>query len=283
MPDWHEATAHLQIDNAQLAAFTSLLPEILSAEGTASADISLERGGNLRGELSITNARTHALESIGPVRNIQVLAHLDGKTVRLDNASGEIGGQRVNIDGSMQLDEQVWRTNGLPLFQVHVSGTNVPLARNPSVLLRANVDLTATNSGTEIPVVYGTVKLRNSLFLADLQTLVPERTASARRRPPYFSVEAEPWAHWRLKVNVTGDSFLRVQTPLFRGKVSTVLSLQGTLKDPLALGQVKIDPGSLVTFPFSSLDVKQGFISLTSEDPYRPNLYHHRPIAAFRL
>ncbi len=273
LPDWHDATAHLQIDNAQVAAFTSLLPEILSAEGTASADISLERGGNVRGELSITNARTHALESIGPVRNIQVLAHLDGKTVRLDNASGEIGGQRVNIDGSMQLDEQVFRTNGLPLFQVHVSGTNVPLARNPSILLRANMDLAVTNSGTEIPVVYGTVKLRNSLFLADIQTLVPERTASARRRPPYFSVEVEPWAQWRLKVNVTGDSFLRVQTPLFRGKISTVLSLQGTLKDPLALGQVKIDPGSLVTFPFSSLDVKQGFISLTSEDPYRPSLY----------
>jgi translocation and assembly module TamB len=45
------------------------------------------------------------------------------------------------------------------------------------------------------------------------------------------------------------------------------------LKDPLALGQVKIDSGSSVTFPFSSLDVKQGFVSLTSEDPYRPNLY----------
>jgi translocation and assembly module TamB len=273
LPDWREATAHLKVDNAQLAAFTSLLPQILSAEGTASADVSLERGGKLRGELSVTNGQTHPLESVGPVRNIQILAHLDGQTVRLDNASGEIGGQRVNIDGSMQLDPQIWRTNGLPFFAVHVSGTNVPLARNPSILLRANLDLTATNSGTEIPVVSGSVKLRDSLFLADLQALVPERTASARKRPPYFSVEAEPWAQWRLKVNVTGDSFLRVQTPLFRGKVSTVLTLQGTLKDPLALGQVKIDPGSTVTFPFSSLDVKQGFISLTSEDPYRPSLF----------
>jgi translocation and assembly module TamB len=273
LPDWHEATAHLKIDNAQLAAFTSLLPKILSAEGTASADISLERGGNLRGEFSVTNASTHALESVGPVRNIHVLAHLDGQTVRLDNASGEIGGQRVNVDGSMQIDEQLLRTNGIPLFAVHVTGTNVPLARNPSILLRANLDLTATNSGTEIPMVSGTVKLRNSLFLADLQTLVPERTTSARRRPPYFSVEVEPWAQWRLNINVTGDSFLRVQTPLFRGKVSTVLTLQGTLKDPLALGQVKIDPGSSVTFPFSSLDVKQGFISLTSEDPYSPSLF----------
>jgi translocation and assembly module TamB len=173
----------------------------------------------------------------------------------------------------MQLDENIWKTNGIPPFQVHVTGTNVPLARNPSVLLRANIDLTATNSGNEIPVVYGAVKLRNSLFLADLQALVPERTASARRRPPYFSVEADPWARWKLKVNVTGDSFLRVQTPLFHGKVSTTLSLQGTLKEPLVLGQVKIDPGSTVTFPFSSLSVKQGFISLTSEDPYRPQLF----------
>jgi translocation and assembly module TamB len=273
LPDWKEATANLKIDNAQLAPFTPLLPQFLSAEGTASADISLERGGNFRGSFSITNARTHSIESIGPVRNIQVLAHLDGHTARLDNASGEIGGQRVNIDGSMELNEQIWRTNGLPLFQVHLNGTNVPLARNPTVLLRANIDLTVTNAGTSIPIVYGTVKLRDSLFLADLHTLVPERTASARRRPPYFSVEVEPLAQWRLKVGVTGDSFLRVQTPLFRGKVSTVLSVEGTLKDPIALGQVKIDPGSTITFPFSSLDVKQGFVSLTSEDPYRPRLF----------
>jgi translocation and assembly module TamB len=192
LPDWHEATAHLNIDHAQVAAFTSLLPEILSAEGTATADISLERGANLRGEFSITNARTHALESVGPIRNIQVLARLDGQTVRLENASGEIGGQRVKIDGSMELNEQIWRTNGVPLFQVRVVGTNVPLARNPSVLLRADLDLAVTNSGVVIPVVYGTVKLRDSLFLADLQTLVPERTSSARKRPPYSASKSNP-------------------------------------------------------------------------------------------
>jgi translocation and assembly module TamB len=250
-----------------------MLPKILSAEGTASADISLERGGNLHGMLSVTNARTHPLESLGPIRNIQILARLDGHTLRLENTSGEVGGERVKVDGTVQADERIWRTNGLPLFQVHLSGTNIPLARNPTVLLRANLDLNATNSGTEIPVVYGSVRLRDSLFLADLQALVPERTASARRRPPYFSIEEDPWAQWRLRVNVTGDGFLRVQTPLFHGKVSTVMSLEGTLKDPIALGQVRIDSGSTVTFPFSSLDVRQGIISLTSENLYQPHLF----------
>ena len=179
----------------------------------------------------------------------------------------------MNVDGNLEVNEQLWHTNGIPRFQVHLSGTNVPLARNPSVLLRADLDLAATNSGTEIPVLSGKVKLRDSLFLADLRTLVPQRTASARVRPPYFSLEVEPWAQWRLKVNVQGDAFLRVQTPLFHGKVSTVMTLEGTLKDPVVLGQVKIDQGSYVSFPFSSLDVKQGFISLTSEDPYRPTLF----------
>lgn len=273
LPDWKQATAQLKIENAQVAPFAPLLPQILSAEGTASADISLKPGGNVQGELSITNARTHPLESIGPVRNINLLARLDGQQLKLENSSAEIGGQRVNVDGALQLDYAVLWTNGVPPFVVRVSGTNVPLARNPSVLLRANLDLTATNSGSEVPLVYGNVKLRDSLLLSDLRALVPERTSSARRRPPYFSVDVEPWAQWRLKVNVTGDSFVRVQTPLFHGTVSTVMTLQGTLKDPLALGQVKIDPGSFVSFPFSSLDVKQGFISLTSEDPYRPTLF----------
>ncbi len=273
LPDWHDATAHLKIVNAQLAAFSSFFPQFLSPSGSANADISLEQGGNLRGQVSVSNARTYPLESIGPVRNIQLLARFDGRNVQLENASGEIGGQRVAVDGNAELSQQWFRTYGLPPFRVHLAGTNVPLARNPSVLLRADLDLAATNSGAEVPIISGKVTLRDSLYLADLQTLVPERTESARRRPPYFSVEADPWAKWRLKVNVQGNGFLRVQTPLFQGKVSTILSLEGTLKDPLALGQVKIDSDSTISFPFSSLDVKQGFVSLTSEDPYRPTLF----------
>lgn len=273
LPDWRDATGRLRIDNAQLAAFSRFTPQLLAPEGTVNADISLERGGNLRGEVAVRNARTFPLESVGPVRNIQALARLDGQTVRLESASGEVGGQRVNVDGQMELNEQMLRTNGLPPFQVHLSGTNVPLARNPSVLLRADLDLAATNSITEPPVVSGTVTLRNSLFLADLQSLVPRRTASPRQRPPYFSIETRPWANWHLRVKVQGVDFLRVQTPLFQGKVSTTLNLVGTLKDPLALGQAQIGSGSTVVFPFGTLDVRQGFVSLTSENPFRPTLF----------
>ena len=272
LPDWRTATAHLKMENAQLAAFASFLPEILSPLGTATVDVSLEAGGTLRGELSVDGARTRPIDDLGPVRNIQAHAILAGRTVTLTNASAEIGGQRVDAEGNVELNEQVWRTNGLPVFHVRVHGTNVPLARNPSILLRSDFDLAVTNSIFAPPLISGSVTLRDSLLLADLKSLAPEEAASPELRPPFFSVEALPWAAWRLQVNVRGSSSLRVQTPLFHGKVSISMKLEGTLKDPIALGQVKIDSGS-VTFPFGNLDVKQGFISLTSENPYHPQLF----------
>src|SRR4029079_8389780 len=58
---------------------------------------------------------------------------------------------------------------------------------------------------------------------------------------------------------------------LFNGEVTANLRLEGTLKDPIALGGLKVDSG-LVRFPFANLDVQQGLVTLTSEDPYHPQL-----------
>ena len=172
----------------------------------------------------------------------------------------------------MELSEQMWSKHGLPPFEIHLYGTNVPIVRKPSLMFRANLDLGVTNSAASAPEIAGSVKLRKSLYLADLQSLVPERTASPKQRPPYFSIPASPWAEWRLQLNVQGDSFLRVQTPLFQGDISATLKLQGTLKDPILLGEVRISSGT-VTFPFGSLDVKQGFVSLSSDNPFHPQLF----------
>jgi translocation and assembly module TamB len=195
-----------------------------------------------------------------------------GHTVALTNTSANIGGQTISVSGGAELNDGMLRPGGLPPFQFHLRGTNVPLVRKPGLLLRANLDVDVTNSPPSTPIVTGTVTLRDGLFLADLQSLVPETAASPKLRPPYFSIEEKPWADWGLKMNLKGEGFLRAQTPLFHGKVSTTMKLEGTLKEPMALGEVRIDSGA-VTFPFGSLDVKQGFVSLTSENPYHPQIF----------
>jgi translocation and assembly module TamB len=78
-------------------------------------------------------------------------------------------------------------------------------------------------------------------------------------------------ADWRLAVTVEGVRWLRLRTSLFNGQVSANLHLQGTLKDPIALGGITVNSG-LVRFPFASFQVQQGLVSLTSDNPYHPQL-----------
>jgi translocation and assembly module TamB len=276
-PDWRRASAHLQISEARLAPFAGYLPAWLVPEGKARADLALKPGGRLEGGVAVSGVGTRPLGELGAVREFQAELVFAGQTVCLTNVAAEIGGQRLAIWGQAVLDPAsrpvaaFLEKGALPPFELHVRGKHLPLVRRPNLLLRADVDLALTNDPAATPLITGRVTLRDGLFLADVKSLVPDRAASPAQRPPYFSLAGGPWADWRLQVAVTGEGFMRVQTPLFRGRLSTILQLTHTLKEPVALGEVKIQTGT-VTFPFGSLEVKHGFVSLTSDDPFRPRL-----------
>jgi translocation and assembly module TamB len=54
--------------------------------------------------------------------------------------------------------------------------------------------------------------------------------------------------------------------------VSAGLQLRGTLGEPLAVGEVRLD-GMTLAFPFASLEVKQGMVILSSENAHEPRLF----------
>src|SRR5262249_19034310 len=58
---------------------------------------------------------------------------------------------------------------------------------------------------------------------------------------------------------------------LFNGEVSANLRLEGTLRDPVVFGDLKIDSG-FVRFPFAILAVQRGLVTLNSSNPYHPEL-----------
>src|SRR5207249_772592 len=95
---------------------------------------------------------------------------------------------------------------------------------------------------------------------------------SPSRRPPYFSIETAPVNAWTLAVDVDGDRFLRLRTPVFAGVASARFRLGGTLAEPRAIGEMAIDEGS-VRMPFASFTVTQGSVRLTEADPYEPAIY----------
>ena len=160
----------------------------------------------------------------------------------------------------------------LPPFQVKLSGRNIPLARKPEAIIRSDIDLSIGHSKTNQPLISGTVTLRDSFYTSDLESLIPGRLTKASERPPYFSVEVEPIASWRLDCRVKGDRFLKLRTPFFRGTMSADFKLEGTLREPLASGEARVASGE-VEFPFGTLDMKQGFVSLTAANPFQPQIY----------
>jgi translocation and assembly module TamB len=269
--DWDKASARLRIENANLASFTHLVPDVLAPAGHLNLDMSLQPGAKLEGSLEIGSVRTRPLPNLGTIRDIQLKLKILQKDVVLESASAEVGGAIVHANGQADFRQFNWPDPQVPPFKFTLRGTNVPLSREPEVIVRSDLDLAVIKTNHDPAIVSGTVRLKNSIYLRDLADLVPGKVSEPEHRPPYFSIPTEPFAHWRVAVQVIGDKFLTVRTPLFNGRVSSNLRILGTLREPIALGDLKIDSGN-VKFPFASLQVLQGLITLSSGDPYHPQL-----------
>ncbi|HYG36524.1 MAG TPA: translocation/assembly module TamB domain-containing protein, partial [Clostridia bacterium] len=271
LPDWRRASARLRVENAEIAAFEPIFPKLLAPQGELLVDVSLSPGLRLDGGLRLQNARTRPLANTGPIRDISANIQLSGHTIRLERASADLSGAKVVMTGQADLSDTNWLQGAIPPFRLTLRGNNVPLARQPEFIIRSDLDLAVTKTNGAPALVSGAAHLRDSYYLSDLTALVPGKVQTPRARPPYFSIDDPLLADWRLALTVDGVRFLKVRSPLFNGEVSANLRLQGTLKDPVALGDLRVDSGTL-RFPFASLQVQQGLITLTSQDPYRPQL-----------
>ena len=189
---------------------------------------------------------------------------LDGRTVKIGKLQAKAGGQPVALTGSAtQGGKHGWK------LDFGLKGQNLPLVRQTGFLVRGDVDLHAKSGDDGVTQITGRTVLRDSLFLTDVRSFIPRGgvRSSPLRRPPYFSVTTEPFAAWRLNVAVEGQRFLRLRTPVFSGLASARFRLQGTLAEPIAIGEALIDEGQ-VTLPFATLQVQQGSVSLREGDPF---------------
>ena len=269
IPDWTNAQGRLSIESAALAPFARHYPKLLSPVGEIDAEI-VFAAGNATGHLTITNATSQPLGDFGVIREIHARLDLDGRVVRLSEAHARLAGEPVVASGFINLQSNRW--DRLPPFHVNVVATNVALVRTPETVIRSDLDVALINSSTSAPVISGTVRLRDGFYLSDLESLVPGSVTQPERRPPYFSVEAQPVADWQLNLHVAGREFLKVRTPFVRGTATADFRLEGTLREPIATGEARMSSG-FVEFPFGKLSVKQARTWLTREQPFSPQLY----------
>ena len=265
-PDWSKAHGHVTVANADLTALAGMMPDSIITEGHLNVDVTLAADGAMQGQLTVTNAATKPLSGIGPIRQIDLALKLDNRSVALQQMTALVGGATVKAKG-----EGTFNDFAHPEFNATLQGTNVALVRKPGMIVRSDLNLRLAAAGGQPPTISGDVKLRDSLYLQDLDLLSPGPGAAPEQRPPYFSIPSKPLGDWRLDIRINGDKFMRVRTPIFAGVVSANFRLQNTLRDPIATGDASIDSGK-ITFPFGLLSIDNGLVTLNSDAPHTPKL-----------
>lgn len=265
-PDWTRAQGRLRMEGADVAALSRYLPSVLAPEGHLQLDITLAPGGQFGGQVLLTNAATRPLGGLTPLRDIAGVVRLEGQRAILENLQGQMGGQPVRASGSVTIP-----LAGELDYQVNLRGTNVPLARSLELLLRADLNVQLRGGHTTPTSVTGDVILHDGLYVQHAAAFVWSRPKRPEMQPPYFSITNEPFADWKLDLNVRGDRFLRLRTPFFNGNLSAATKLTGTLGAPHAAGEARVVSGRVI-FPFGTLVVDQGYAILADNDSRGPNL-----------
>lgn len=261
------ADFRIEVPEAEVAVFARFLPAVLAPQGRVQADLHYRSGG-LEGFLTLREAASRPLGPLGVLQEISADIAMSDRKFALRGVTARSGGQPVTLSGTVELPD-----NAQPIFDLSLKGENLPFVRQTGMLLRGDLDLKLQTPRGAAPRLSGTVKLRDSLFLSDVRAFLPKGgAASPTRRPPYFAIETPPVEAWTLAVEVIGDEFMRLRTPVFTGVASAQFRLTGTLGEPRAIGEVRLDQGR-IRMPFASFEVMQGSVRLTEADPFEPAIY----------
>jgi translocation and assembly module TamB len=249
----------VEVPEADLSAIARYVPAYLAPSGRLQLDLTLRSDQTVQGFIRIRDAASRPLGPLGVLQDVQADVRFEGRSVRLAEVTARMGGQRVSLQG--RADLPAYET---PRFDFTLRGDNLPFVRRTGLLVRGDLDLTLKTQADGRNEIGGQVRLRDSLFVADLRALLPSGSKGAASRPPYFAIEMAPLNTWRLAVQVQGERFMRLRTPVFNGTASARIRLDGVLANPRATGQVVIDEGT-IRLPFASFEVRQGEVRLAPE------------------
>ena len=265
LPDWTQARAELRLEDLNWVGMAKRFPTLPIRQGRASAHLRLEPGPRLVGEVRIADASTTPIADLGPIREINGHVTFADRKATLETLTASVAGRTVTLEGEAFLPPA-----GPPEWRLSLKAEDLPVLRQADLVIRTDLDLILKTTAA-MPALSGEVRLRNSLFLRELEWMPSRAVSGAPPRAPYFRISQTPFEAWAVDVRIQGDRFLRIDSPVLRGEASTGMHLTGTLGDPRLTGEAHLDSGT-VLFPFTSLRVTQGFASLTAANPEVPEL-----------
>ena len=252
----------LRIADWKAANWSDRLPSLLRQSGAVSGELRWAGGTELDGTVDFRDFALRPTESMPAIDGIGGRVRIDGLSLALEEASAEIGGGALTLDGAVDFTDPAE-----PVWQVSARGERVPLVRTGSLLLRSDLDLRAEQKADGAPpLVEGVLNLRSSVLLLDFDPLSGSVAKGPSNPPPFFSIDAPAVADWRFDVKVGGEQFMRVRNPYFRATLSADFALDGTFAKPRLLGGARIESGQFV-FPGATMKLDDGEAYIEAERP----------------
>jgi translocation and assembly module TamB len=252
----------LQLDQWRGEEWAAVLPGMLRPAGVLSADVSIKPGIQLNGAVAFGGFSLRPTASLPSINDINGTVQLNGRSLQLTEAGARIGEQNLTANGWLdwtQLNDLTW--------QLGIQGERILLVRSSTMMLRTDVDLAfSRESSVAKPRVHGSLNLRNSTLLHDLDLLSGSTRGGPPRRPPYFAVDAALMRDWELDVELNGDAFMRVRSNYFSALLSADFHLSGTMGSPLLIGSATADSAEL-RFPGARMRLTHAEVFIDRDRP----------------
>ncbi|MEO6005284.1 MAG: translocation/assembly module TamB domain-containing protein [Opitutus sp.] len=257
---------HLEVPDAEIAAFVHYFPEYIAPKGRFQLDLKFQGEKSVTGFIRLNGATSRPLGPLGVLQEINADIQFRERIAHLQAVTARMGGQLVTLQGTAEL-----KAGQQPALDLTLKGENLPFVRRAGLLVRGDLDLKLATENRPTPLISGVVRLRDSLFFADIRSLLPSGTKGVAGRPPYFSIETRPLNTWGIDVQVLGEKFMRLRTPVFNGTATAHFRLDGTLGEPRLAGEAAVDQGT-IRLPFSSFAVQQGEVRFSAGE-VEPQLF----------
>jgi hypothetical protein len=269
-------TARADLPRLDLARFASLVPGVAGITGVLTGNAEVAGGlaaPRIQGRLDVSNVGlVMDNPDLPPVTGGSAALDLTPERVTLRDLRATMAGGTLAASGTLDIVDG--RPGGIDL---RVNGSQLPVLRNDSMIVRADADLRLAGEIKQA-AVSGNVAIVNSLFYRDIEILpigTPFATASAASLPRIDAPVAagsglpEPFRDWALDVRVVTRNPFLIRGNFAEGGVTANVRLGGTLGNPAPDGEVTID-NLKAALPFSTLNVRRGSLRFTPGNGFDP-------------
>jgi hypothetical protein len=261
----------VRLDGTDIGRFASAIPGVLHLRGSAQGELAVAGTIGqplLTGDLALSAVEAKFTEMVPTLSDGRARLELrDGKVV-LHEATADLGGETLRLDGEVDL-------GAVPRLALGLSGANILLVQRHDARLRADLDLKLAGPVGAL-VLSGRTTVTNALFTPDIGLFRGGGGTRGDGRVVPFEFNDPPFSTMRFEVAVSsaygnGRDGVRLATDVVRADCDLDLDLRGTGAAPELAGRVTVRRG-VVFLPFSTLRLSTGELLFPDGDPFHPRL-----------